>query len=319
MFIVKTDLFAGFDRYTLLNQQTGEYLTVLPENGGLLQELVLLKNNQLHSLIDGVTAAELPDNAWFKSAILFPFPSRIRNGTYEFEGNSYQLPINEPSRQTALHGFAFGKKFTVTNTLAETDFALLEMTYQYEGEVSGYPFPGVLKVTYRLDAGQPSQPGTLTCEFSVTNTGNRNMPMGVGWHPYFKTGSAVDALLLDLPNTLHHEFDEQMIPTGKQRKLKTAKNGTLSLHQMELDHSFQTRKNYRVTLYDTHKDLKININSRKFGNQGTFYWQVFTPSHRQSIALEPQTCPANAFNTQVGLIVLPPSQTWTGSLTVSLA
>src|SRR5438034_969248 len=38
--------------------------------------------------------------------ILFPFPNRIRDGRYSWDGKSYQLPLNDPTRLNAIHGFA---------------------------------------------------------------------------------------------------------------------------------------------------------------------------------------------------------------------
>jgi aldose 1-epimerase len=63
----------------------------------------------------------------------------------------------------------------------------------------------------------------------------------------------------------------------------------------------------------------------RIGAQGAVVWldqafqyaQVFTPdliAHGQAgIAVEPMTCPADAFNTGAGLIVLEPGTVWTGS------
>ena len=38
--------------------------------------------------------------------VLFPFPNRIRDGQFTFDGRDYQLPINGPNGKNAIHGFA---------------------------------------------------------------------------------------------------------------------------------------------------------------------------------------------------------------------
>ncbi len=38
--------------------------------------------------------------------ILFPFPNRIRDGKYNFGGKDYNLPLNDPAKKNAIHGFA---------------------------------------------------------------------------------------------------------------------------------------------------------------------------------------------------------------------
>ena len=37
--------------------------------------------------------------------ILFPFPGRLREGKLDFEGKTYQLPLNEGTKKHAIHGF----------------------------------------------------------------------------------------------------------------------------------------------------------------------------------------------------------------------
>ena len=40
------------------------------------------------------------------------------------------------------------------------------------------------------------------------------------------------------------------------------------------------------------------------------YFQVFTPPHRESVALEPMSCNVDAFNNRQGLIALEPDKEW---------
>ena len=42
-----------------------------------------------------------------KGASLMPWANRIANGTYNFYGKTYNLPVNEPERNDAMHGFLF--------------------------------------------------------------------------------------------------------------------------------------------------------------------------------------------------------------------
>src|SRR5262245_26845614 len=38
--------------------------------------------------------------------VLFPFPNRIRDGRFTWQGRGYQLPLNDSSGKNAIHGFA---------------------------------------------------------------------------------------------------------------------------------------------------------------------------------------------------------------------
>jgi aldose 1-epimerase len=37
--------------------------------------------------------------------VLFPFPNRIRDGRYTWDGREYQLPLDDPAGKNAIHGF----------------------------------------------------------------------------------------------------------------------------------------------------------------------------------------------------------------------
>ena len=42
-------------------------------------------------------------NGW----VLAPYPNRVTNGQYSFDGEDYQMPIDEFGRQSSLHGYAY--------------------------------------------------------------------------------------------------------------------------------------------------------------------------------------------------------------------
>ncbi len=319
MFSIQSDTFAGYTRYLLRNEQSQEYLAILPERGGVLQELVLANKDRLHSIIDGVHADELPGNMWYKSSLLFPFPGRIKDGTYEFEGKTYQLPINEFMRNSALHGLVADKIFQVTQADHNRNMASLKLGYTYDGSLAGYPFPYELHITYVLLHNH-----VFRLDARVRNTGNTNMPMGFGWHPYFRTGSVVDLLQIDLPSKKYYELDGFVVPTGviKQTTRFTPSQfaqGGNQIGSMQFDHGF-TGGRYKAMASTLLNDPAQNVTIKvtQWRNEGFNYTQIFTPSHRNSIAIEPQTCMANVFNNGIGLKVLAPGQQWSGSVSVHL-
>jgi len=54
---------------------------------------------------------ELPPRAC--GATLVPWPNRLRDGRYEFQGRTLQLPINDPGTRTANHGLARWERWSV--------------------------------------------------------------------------------------------------------------------------------------------------------------------------------------------------------------
>ena len=117
MYILKTESFGGFIKYSFSNPQSANSFSIVPAMGAT----VLSVQIGGVSIIDGCqTFDELEENNWFKSSILFPFPNRLENGCYQFEGTAYQFPINEPTTNNNLHGFAKNQEFKVSDSICES-------------------------------------------------------------------------------------------------------------------------------------------------------------------------------------------------------
>ena len=138
----------------LNSSQSGTYAKIFPEIGGILIELVLDNESVIVCPIQGDDYKK-----GFPSAFLFPFPSRIEDGKYSFEGQDYQLPINEPARGHAIHGFVAHQKFEV-KSVSENAVSLI---YKYAGDYEGYPFPFDFEITYKF-----INPTHRTASLSIT-------------------------------------------------------------------------------------------------------------------------------------------------------
>jgi len=305
MFEIQQDTFLGLERYSLINSETGEYLTIIPTLGGMLHELVLSVEKELFSIIDNYQSLdELMVNSGYKSCILVPFPSRIENGKYCFDGKDYQLPVNETDKNNALHGLVYNKHFDVTRQDVNDDFAKLTMRFIYSSDIEGYPFPFEFILVYTLSSNG------MELYQSVNNTGTANMPLGNGWHPYLSFNEKVDNLLLKLPVTDKIELGDNLLPTGEITPYDSFRKPK-QIGDTSLDSSFVVDKNAITTtmLSSPKKNATINIwqESEKYG-----FLQVYIPPNRNSIAIEPVTCSANAFNTKQSIVILKPEQTFKG-------
>ncbi|RYF77556.1 MAG: aldose 1-epimerase [Cytophagaceae bacterium] len=303
--------------YILINKETGEWATILPEFGGILRQLVLRKGDIRYTLINspGSAQALLADET-YASALLYPFPSRVFQGVYRFEGLAYALPMNETMRSNALHGFVHGKPFRVIRQETTPTHALLAIVYDYAGDVPGYPFPFALTVTYVLSAQG------LTLAFEALNTGTTRSPAAFGWHPYFTLNNApTDDLTLTLPIQTVVTLDEHMIANGKQ-PVEDDRLGTFSLDKVELDTPWVTdfsevdgQKQAKTVLAWPSEHVSLEITQ----SDSLGYIVVYTPSRRDSIAIEPQTASVNAFNNGDGLTILNPGETLSGEIKVQLS
>jgi len=314
MFEIQHDSFLSYDRVKLINSETDEYITVIPSLGGVLHEMVLAIKGDLFNVINNYhTEKDLVDNISYRSCLLFPFPGRIPEGKYSFNGNNYQLPVNEEEKNNSLHGFVYNKSFKIDREEATNEFARLILSYNYLGDLAGYPFPFKIIVEFTL-----SSTG-MDLNIKVKNTGKVMMPVGCGWHPYFSFGEKVDKLLLELPVTDEIVLGDNLVPTGETRSYSSFVVPKL-IGDKILDSSFVVKKNkVSITkLTSLEKNATINLWQDSINNTYN-YLQIYIPPDRKSIAIEPVTCSANTFNTKVRLITLNPGEVFQGSMGVNMS
>lgn len=303
MFSIIREDFFGVEKVKLLNTMTGEYVAILPAWGSNLNELVLMNEGALHSIIAGDTTVEsLNGNLvnFYKGAKLSPFPNRIAAGEYIFQDHLYTLDRNDGEH--ALHGFVWNLPFRIIHEEFTTDFAELELAYDYISNYSGYPFTYSISILYRLESFQ------LSCYTTIQNTGNTTLPIGDGWHPYFSIHKKIDSLLLKLPACKQLEMDAS-IPTGNYIESDFYQT-EIVLKNRILDHSFELSAVEGIVeteLIDTSNKRKIVV-WQECGNKGYGFLQIYTPPDRMSIAIEPMSCAPDAFNNKKGLIELEPNE-----------
>jgi aldose 1-epimerase len=309
MFNVKKEKIEQFTKIILINSITKEYISIIPDFGANVNEIILFKNNKLFSILDGYqTYSEVIKNKGSKGAKLVPFPNRINSGSYIFNNNKYQLPINFLSQGHAIHGLIYNKKFNIKKISTTKTKAYVILEYNYKKEISGYPFSFKLKIKYSLDTKG------FNVETTIKNTDSTNIPVGDGWHPYFKIGNNVEDLFLKLPTNKKITVNKRMIPTGKYSKYNKFDSLT-KIGKTNFDTGFVINKNNASTvIYSSKQDISLNVWQNNYN-----YLQVFIPPLRNSIAIEPMSCNTDAFNNKKGLIILKPKENFKASYGVFLS
>ena len=313
MFSIRNESFAPFEKYILQNQLTGEYVSIIPDFGGNVNELMLKKENKLYSILDGnETAKELINDTIYKGAHLIPFSGRIIDGVYTFHSKTYQLPVNETDRNNALHGFLNDKKLNVLHVSNDNESASLELSYDYKRNVPGYPFTFRLSLIYTLSAGG------LKINISVKNTGTESMPFSCGWHPYFRFNEPVDNLYFQIPATDIVELTEHLVPSGElvatHQFTRSEKIGSA---QLDTCFVMKNEKIVRARLYSPTEDYSLCL-WQQAGERQFRYMQVYIPPHRRSIAIEPVSAPPNVFNNRMAPATLAPAETFEASYGVNI-
>lgn len=304
MFSITVENFYGKERIKLFNPGTGEYLCIIPAFGGNIIDLALSKNDKLHHVIAGDETLETlsgTSSNTYRGAKLSPFPNRINNGKYVFEGKEYQLEQNNPPH--ALHGLCWNLPFTLKAELVTDSAAILILQADYISQHKGYPFTYHIEIEYTLEENN------FKCVTKILNTSEQSIPIGDGWHPYFTTGSKIDNIKLQLPASKQVELGKNIIPTGNYLPGKLFESPT-PINTTQLDHCFEldtSTDKVETRLIDEQKNISMVI-WQQVGGRGYKFIQAYIPPDRNSIAIEPMSCAPDAFNNKNGLIILSPKE-----------
>lgn len=314
MFRIDDEKFGKFTRIKLVNTNSMEHVSVIPDFGANVNEIVLSKKALNYSILDGAkNYSELIKNEWYKGSKLIPFPNRILDGRYTFNRKSFKLPINFQSQKHAIHGLLYNQKFTVKDRTVSKKSSSILLEHLYLGRTDGYPFKFKVHIKYTLSGGG------FECNTVIKNEHSAKIPIGDGWHPYFRLKGSLADMLLRIPSTRQIEVDSRNIPTGEIRPFE--KFSSLSkIADEEIDSGFQLRKRNGLAeteIVDQEHDLKLTV-WQETGEMKYNYVQVFIPPSRKSIAIEPMTCNIDAFNNGEGLIILKPKSTFNATYGVRL-
>jgi aldose 1-epimerase len=306
MYTHSIEPFGNFEKHTIAND-LGDAFVIVPAFGANLLDLQFGGI----SVIEGYqTPEELVENAWSKNIVLFPFPNRIKDGQYTHEGQTYQFAINNTDTGNAIHGFSNNVKMDVTNVEASENEGSLTCTYTHDGSHEGYPFRFTFNIAFILRGPH------FDINMSFINDNSTAIPVGLGWHPYFRLSEKSDDTFLQMPDCQLVEIDERMIPTGSKSDF-TDFNALTQIQDGFLDNGFFLKNQTQ----NAEVILSSNVGTLTCWQEtGAGKWnfvQVFTPPHRRSIAIEPMTCNVDAFNNKDGLTILQPNEILQGRFGVS--
>jgi len=283
--------------------QGGGYRAVVVEVGGGLRNLC----QGGREVVDGYGPQEIaPGGA---GQVLAPWPNRIRDGRFSFAGRSYQLALSEPAQHNAIHGLVRWAPWRPVAVAPDT----VTLEYVLPAQV-GYPW------TLRLATTWAVGPDGLRVRHTATNRSGQPCPFGLGVHPYLMLpGTEVADLTLTLGARNRLLLDARMLPIGAARVAGGEFDFTAGrrLAGTELDTAFGDLPPGGTTarLADQGTGAAVEV----WADEAFRWWQVFTghtlprPRTRRSVALEPMTCPPDAFHSGRDLVTLAPGGTWSGA------
>lgn len=257
----------------------------------------------------------------YRGALLAPWPNRVVDGSWDDDGAERQLPLNEVERGHALHGLVQWADWA-SDPADEADAHRASLVTRLAPS-DGYPYRLELRAVYELgDAG-------LVTTVTATNVGQGTAPYGVAPHPYLVAGEGrVDDWSLLLPAASYLEVtEERLVPTGVHGV--TERDGfdfreARPVGDLFVDHAFTEID------ADAEGRAMVEVVSRD-GSGVAMSWtvselpwvQVHTGDRpepeldRLGLAVEPMTCPPDAFTSGVDLVRLAPGESHTVSWTIA--
>lgn len=260
-------------------------------------------------LIAGFPAEDL--RPAMRGALLLPWPNRVADGAYEFEGQQYQLVMNEQDTRTAAHGLAAWSDFGVTSWSRDRVVLTGHVVPQ-----PGYPWRLGVEVSFIVNEDG------LTQEVTVVNECMHRAPVGIGGHPY----------LLAPPGLSDGGVDDWMLHLNADHVLLGSADRMLPEREVDVAgfeggrFDFRTSRSLRSVVLNNAYTSLIRADDGTFcvrlegsGGGVAIEWDarcewvhVYTADQptdgvrRMALAVEPMTCPPDALNSGRDLQVLAP-------------
>jgi galactose mutarotase-like enzyme len=284
----------------------GHQRAVITEVGATLRSFTV----DDRPVIDGFGSEEWSHGG--RGQVLAPWPNRLGDGRYTFEGTEAQAAINELPANNAIHGLVRWRPWRMVGR------AQNQVTMAVELRPSpGYPFALRLTVEYRL--GRDG----LTVVADADNLGTVALPFGLGFHPYLTVGTtSVDQVRLTVPADDRLTADDRGLPVGRVPVAGTEFDftGGRMLGVTRLDTAYTALHrgpDGRARVNVDHPDGTGGVTlwcDERFGYLMVYSGDTLEPERRRkALAVEPMSCPPDALRSGTDLVALRPGHRWTGS------
>ncbi|MEU1882489.1 aldose 1-epimerase family protein [Streptosporangium sp. NPDC020072] len=247
---------------------------------------------------------------FYSGTLLAPWPNRVGGARYTFGGVTHRLAANEESRGNALHGLVADVRWSPV----EIGPAHVRLAHTVT-PVPGYPFALALRVLHHLTSGG------LTTTLTAENTGEHAAPYGCAPHPWLLAGEDAGEYELLVPADRVLLPDERMLPASLEDVSGTPYDfrEPRRLGGTVVDHTFTGLRPGADGL------TRVRVRGPEGGVEVSWRASVLpwaqvcggTGSGYRGLAVEPMTCPPDAFNSGTDLIVLQPGETTETSWTIS--
>jgi aldose 1-epimerase len=250
---------------------------------------------------------------------LIPWPNRLADGRYEFDGASLQVALTEPPRHNAIHGLLRWRAWRAVERKPEMVVMGIRLY-----PLSGYPFALDVRIGYSL------REDGLHVTTTATNIGARTCPFGAGQHPYLAPapGALIDDCTLLLPAETRLLTDPlRSLPSGSEPVQGTAFDfrEPRVIGEQSVDSPYADLLRGADGLASARLDCPDGARIELWVDGSYPYLELYTGDglaperRRRGLAVEPMTCPPNAFQSGEDVLRLAPGESFSGSWGVRLA
>lgn len=254
--------------------------------------------------------------------VLFPFAGRIRESRYRWRDRDYTITTAGVNDRHAIHGFVYTLPWRVIAQTEDSVTGAFQGSIDAPETLADWPADYAIELTWRVSGL------SLEARAAISNPGDTPLPFTFGLHPYFRLplgGNSADDCLVTVPASRYREL-EALLPTGRELPVDEARDlrsprrfGDLALDDVVTGLTSNDRGEIVTAITDPGSGVTL---TQTFSDAHPFVI-VYTPPHREAIAIEPYTGSPDPFAVaELGLdphlIVLDPGASWEAMYRIDL-
>ena len=259
-----------------LKDKTSEVIIAPSIGGSVLAFNVDIDGVKRSILRDASNAHSVHDSSCFP---LVPYSNRIKAGKFDWLGETIQLPLNHRPEKHSIHGHGWQANWQVSGVTDNTAI----LTYQHDADEWSCAY--LAEQTFTLEQGR------LTISLSVKNMGNKDMPIGLGLHPYF-TRTKLSCLKTDVDKMW--AVDDECLPTVIEQAPKSLSSSRgMSINKNILDNALINFKQEAEIIWP-----EWGVKADVLSSVNCSFLVVYSPKNQDFFCIEPVTHCTDAINMQ---------------------
>ena len=286
----------------------GDLRAVFLPSLGMLGASLRHRGAELLGRVDEIEASAIPGRTC-GIPLLYPWANRLGGLRYQAAGREVLLdPASSLLHFTddglPIHGVPWSRlSWQVTGE--ETNMLKAQLEWASDNLLAVFPFP------HRLEMAVTLHPRNLTVETTLIAGQSGSVPVSFGFHPYLRLPGLPRAeWQIDVPAMRRLLLDTRQLPTGEETPFAGL---DASLGDRDFDDGFVVLEE-RPTFVVTGGGRRIALEFL----EGYRYAQVYAPSGKDYLALEPMTAPTNALATGRGIRLVEPGEVFRATFRVGV-